>query len=37
MEHIEVFDKRYAEFKKRFDEMVHESIQQAALRNSTTK
>ena len=37
MEHIEVFDKRYAEFKKRFDKMVHESIQQAALKNSATK
>ena len=33
MEHIQVFDKRYAEFKKRFDEMVHESIQRTALKN----
>ena len=37
MEHIKVFDKRYAEFRKRFDKMVHESIQQAALKNSATK
>jgi hemerythrin len=37
MEHIQVFDKRYAEFKKRFDKMVHESTQQAALKNGTTK
>jgi len=35
MEHIEVFDRRYAEFRKRFDGMVHESIQQAALKNIT--
>jgi hemerythrin len=37
MEHIEVFDKRYAEFKKRFDHAVHESIKHAAFKNSTTK
>jgi len=36
MEHIEVFDKRYAEFRKRLDKMVHESIQQAAHKNNPT-
>ena len=37
MEHIQVYDKQYAEFKKRFDKMVHESIQQDALKNCATK
>jgi len=37
LEHIEVFDKRYAELKKRFDKALHESMQRTALQNSTTK
>lgn len=37
LEHIEVFDKQYAEFRKRFDEAVHEATRRTALKDSTTK
>jgi hemerythrin-like metal-binding protein len=37
LEHIEVFDKQYAEYKKCFDKVVHDSIQRAALKNNITK
>jgi hemerythrin len=37
LEHIEVFDKRYAEFGKGVGKAAHESVRQAALKNSTTK
>lgn len=36
MEHIQVFDKQYAEFRKRLDEMMHESIRRTALKNDAT-